>query len=70
MVPRANLSKKGFRMPSMLARFASDESGATVIEYGLIGVLVSVGIIVGATALGSNMRVMFNAVADKVVGAG
>lgn len=36
-------------MKNFVSRFASDESGATAIEYGLIAAIVSVGII---TALG------------------
>jgi pilus assembly protein Flp/PilA len=57
-------------MPAAIRRFAGDESGATAIEYGLIGALVSVAIIVGAGALGTSVKLMFNAVAEKVLGAG
>ena len=31
----------------MLRRFIQDESGATAIEYGLIGVILSLAILVG-----------------------
>jgi pilus assembly protein Flp/PilA len=57
-------------MPAAIRRFACDESGATAIEYGLIGALVSVAIIVGAGALGSNLKIMYDAIAAKVIGAG
>jgi pilus assembly protein Flp/PilA len=57
-------------MPAAIRRFAGDESGATAIEYGLIGALVSVAIIVGAGALGSNLKIMYDAIAAKVIGAG
>jgi pilus assembly protein Flp/PilA len=53
-------------MNALLARFAADQSGATAIEYGLIGTLVSVAIIVGALALGTQLNVMFQDVADTV----
>ena len=32
-------------MKTLMTRFASDESGATAIEYGLIAALIAVGII-------------------------
>ena len=35
----------------MLKRFLQDESGATAIEYGLIGSLIAVAIIGGFSAL-------------------
>lgn len=53
-------------MIGLLARLVRDESGATAIEYALIGVLISVAIIVGATALGSKLNDLYTAVAAKV----
>ncbi|HEY5081239.1 MAG TPA: Flp family type IVb pilin [Bauldia sp.] len=50
----------------MLTRFRDDQSGATSIEYALIGALVSVAIILGAGAIGTKLNSMFNAVATKV----
>ena len=52
-------------MRALLTRLAKDESGATAIEYGLIGVLISVAIVVGATALGSKLNEMFAAISGK-----
>ena len=57
-------------MPMAIRRFAGDQSGATAIEYGLIGALVSVAIVVGVGALGSNLKIMYDALAAKVIGAG
>jgi pilus assembly protein Flp/PilA len=57
-------------MPTAIRRFAGDQSGATAIEYGLIGALVSVAIVVGVGALGSSLKVMYEALAAKVIGAG
>lgn len=37
-----------------------NEEGATAIEYGLIAALVGVVIIVGLTALGTNLNLLFN----------
>lgn len=49
---------------NIFARFAQDESGATAIEYGLIAALISVGIILAATALGTNLGNLFNGIAN------
>ncbi|WP_421762394.1 Flp family type IVb pilin [Devosia sp.] len=48
-----------------LTDFYSDESGATAIEYGLIGALVAVGIIAALTTFGGSLSGMFNAVSSK-----
>ena len=42
------------------------EDGVTAIEYGLIASLVALAIIVGATALGTELGAMFSYVATKV----
>jgi len=51
---------------NIFARFAQDESGATAIEYGLIAALISVGIILAATALGTSLGTLFNGISDKL----
>jgi len=51
---------------NIFARFAQDESGATAIEYGLIAALISVGIILAASALGTNLGTLFNNIADDL----
>ena len=53
-------------MSDLIPRFRDDESGATTIEYALIGALVSVAIIVGATAVGSKLHDMFIAVSTTI----
>lgn len=53
-------------MNKLFARFLKDESGATAIEYGLIAALISVGIIAGATALGSSVNSTFTNVSDTM----
>jgi pilus assembly protein Flp/PilA len=40
--------------------FIQEEDGVTAIEYGLIAALVAVAIIVGATALGTNINALFS----------
>ena len=41
-------------------KFYRDESGATVIEYGLISALIGLGIITGATQLGGAVNTKFH----------
>ncbi|WP_293808495.1 Flp family type IVb pilin [uncultured Bosea sp.] len=55
-------------MTNVFARFVKDESGATAIEYGLIAALVAVGIIAGATALGTQLSGLFSRIATKLGG--
>lgn len=49
-----------------ISRFLADESGASAIEYALIAALIALGIIVGATALGSAINQKFNDVATSL----
>lgn len=48
-----------------IARFAANRSGATAIEYALIGSLISIAIIVGATYLGGQLNTLFVDVANS-----
>ena len=43
-------------MKNLVSRFASDESGATAIEYGLIAAGISVAIIAVVQGLGSKLK--------------
>ncbi len=42
-----------------IAKFCSDETATTSIEYALIASIVSVCIIGGATAIGANLSAIF-----------
>ncbi|UGX87784.1 Flp family type IVb pilin [Phyllobacterium meliloti] len=55
-------------MTTLFTRFLKDESGATAIEYGLIAALISVGIIAGATSLGSGLGTLFTNLGTKLKG--
>ena len=55
-------------MKTLFSRFAKDESGATAIEYGLIATLIAVAIIVGATAVGTQLNATFQAISTKING--
>ncbi len=49
---------------SFLKAFLSDESGATMIEYGLVAALVSVAAIIALQILGSELQTIFNTVSS------
>ena len=49
-------------MLKLVKHFVRDESGATVIEYGLIAALISVVIITAVTAVGTALDTTFDSV--------
>ena len=49
-------------MNSILSHFATEESGVTAIEYGLIAALISVVIVAALTAVGGSLNTTFNSV--------
>ena len=49
---------------SFLKAFLKDESGATMIEYGLVAALVSVAAIIALQILGSQLQIIFNTVSS------
>jgi pilus assembly protein Flp/PilA len=49
-----------------LKRFASDDCGATSIEYSLIAALIGVVIITGVRKLGTNLSNKFATIANAV----
>lgn len=53
-------------MRNFIKNFLADESGATAIEYGLIATLIAVAIIVGASALGTDLNKLFNDLATCI----
>jgi len=53
-------------MKKKLARFNGNQRGATAIEYGLIVGLIALGIVVGATKLGSGISTGFESLATKI----
>ena len=53
----------------MLKAFLTDESGATMIEYGLIAALVSVAAIAALTLLGDALVAIFTNVSNILTGA-
>jgi pilus assembly protein Flp/PilA len=44
------------KMTKLMQRFATDQSGATAIEYGLIAAGISVAIIAVVQGIGTNLK--------------
>jgi pilus assembly protein Flp/PilA len=57
-------------MIDLAKRFASDESGATAIEYGLIAAGISVAIIAVVNRLGSQLKTTFTIITSNLAAAG
>ncbi|SDN60816.1 pilus assembly protein Flp/PilA [Methylobacterium phyllostachyos] len=53
-------------MKSLFTRFASDESGATAIEYGMIAALIAVAIIAALKTVGNNLGNKFNQISGNL----
>ena len=53
-------------MKKIVNRFASDESGATAIEYGLIAALISVVIIGVLSTIGTRLNAKFQQIATQL----
>ena len=53
-------------MRNHIQTFINDESGATAIEYGLLAALVTLGIAVGATALGTELGALFTRISTRL----
>jgi len=54
------------RLQTILNQFASDEGGATAIEYALLTAILAVGLIVGANGIAIVVTNMFSNVAADV----
>ena len=57
-------------MTNLVKRFATDESGATAIEYGLIAAGISVAIIAVVQGLGTSLNTTFTSVKTALTPAG
>lgn len=53
-------------MRNLIARLVRDDQGQDLIEYVLIGTLVSIAVVLGATALGTNLNTWYNNMATWV----
>lgn len=53
-------------MKNKVLAFVRNEDGATAIEYGLIAALIAIAIVVGATAVGTNLGTLFTTVSTEL----
>lgn len=56
-------------MKQMIRRFLKDESGASLIEYVLIGGIISIVGIVAMTTIGTDLNTIWKAIAAATTGA-
>jgi pilus assembly protein Flp/PilA len=52
----------------VLARFRRDETGAAMVEYGLLVGLIALVVAAGATLLGTDISTMFSNIGTYLVG--
>ncbi len=52
---------KGNKMNALFNRFVREDSGQDLIEYLLLGTLIAIVVVVGATLLGVNLNAWYNA---------
>jgi pilus assembly protein Flp/PilA len=57
-------------MKNLVKRFATDESGATAIEYGLIAAGIALAIISAVTSLGTQISTTFTSIKNGMAGGG
>jgi len=53
-------------MMKLLKSFLADAKGATAVEYGLLAVLISVGMLVGVSALSGSLNNTFQVLSTSV----
>jgi pilus assembly protein Flp/PilA len=53
-------------MKHLIVRCARNDEGQDLIEYVLIGTLVSIAVVAGATTLGTNLQDWYNSLAGWV----
>ena len=56
-------------MKKFFVRLVRDESGVTAIEYGLIAGLISIVIIAAVTLIGTDLNLVFGAIAAALAAA-
>ena len=56
-------------MTALISRFIQDKSGTTAIEYGLVGMGISVAILATVQSVGSNVSALYATVAAAVASA-
>jgi Flp pilus assembly pilin Flp len=60
------LASMGIKMNTMIKRFVKSESGASLVEYVLLCVLIGVVAILGMTAVGTNSNAVLGNIAASI----
>lgn len=50
----------------MFRKFLADTNGATAIEYALVGVIISLVVVAGASSIGTTLSGSYNTVAANL----
>ena len=58
--------KNAAAIKNAAVRFAKEEEGVTMVEYGLLVALIAVVVIVGSTLFGKNLCGMYNGLAITI----
>jgi len=53
-------------MYNTVQRLAADKAGVTLVEYGLIAMLIALGIVTVVGTIGTNLSGIFNTVSTKI----
>jgi pilus assembly protein Flp/PilA len=53
-------------MLKLIERFRRDESGAAMVEYGLLVALIALVVAAGATTLGTDLKAMFTTIGNNL----
>ncbi|MEN3976069.1 Flp family type IVb pilin [Emcibacter sp. SYSU 3D8] len=53
-------------MYSTVRRFANDRAGVTLIEYGLIAILIGVAFVATIGSIGTNVTTLFTSVSTSI----
>jgi pilus assembly protein Flp/PilA len=56
-------------MRKLVSRFVKNDDGATMVEYGLLVVLIALVAAAGATTLGNGLNTIFGGIGAAVAGA-
>ena len=64
MSPRSGISRQ--MVPASLARFCGSENGATAIEYGIIGVVMAIGILAAFPLLKEPLETLATTIGDAM----
>ena len=66
MIPTGGKNSLKARVEALVIRFAKDERGATMVEYGLLVALISAAILGTLMAIGEEMKADFTYISESL----